>query len=213
MEKNENTAKTPINTSSSKVEKKKVPFWAFLVFGCLGVFVVSGVIFSLAGKLLLSGVGKSLVQKGIENKTGIKINTEEGKEGLQFTDTKTGAQVNIGAQKIPDDFPKDFPIYPGSKPSGSLSGSKQEDNKGFWLVLSTPDNLPKVEKYYTDSLKGQGWGGKETIRLGNSITWEVSKSGLSGTVSVSQEKEGKETSIMVVLGNKNAESSEETPNE
>lgn len=200
-----------VTSDTNAVPRKKVPFWAFLVFGCLGVFVVSGVIFSIAGKVIFSGFGKTLIQKGIEEKTGLKVNTDNGEENIKYTDTKTGTEVNFGSQKIPDGFPKDFPIYPGAKPSGSLSGSKQIEDKGFWLMLATPDQLSKVEKFYADNLVQKGWNGKESLRMGNSVTWTVAKGNFDGTVVVNQEKEENETSIMIMLGSKKESLPEETP--
>ena len=34
---------------------------------------------------------------------------------MTFTDSKTGAKVNVGGGSVPDAFPKDFPLYPGAK--------------------------------------------------------------------------------------------------
>jgi hypothetical protein len=200
----EKNTKTVTNTetnsnSQPKAKGAKLPLPAVIAIGCVGLLVVSGIIMSIVTKVFLSKIGSTIVQKGIENRTGLKVDTSKGKEGLSITDQKTGAKVNLGAQEIPQDFPKDFPIYPGSKPTGSLSGGNKKE-QGFWMMLTTSDDYSKVEAYYTNALQKSGWSTEETIRIGNSVTWKVGKDAYEGSVMVSQEKADKETGILIILG-------------
>jgi len=70
----------------------------------------------------------------------------EGKGGLR-------AQMNEkGGVALPDGFPKDVPIYPGS--AVTMSASTKD---GMQVVLKTPDPSDKVAAFYKEKLKGAGW--------------------------------------------------------
>jgi hypothetical protein len=216
MEKNEtnNDIKTELKAESKPVppvisetpkKSKGLPLPVVLILGCLGVLVVLGIIISLLAGYLFKKVVPSIIQNGIESKTGIKIDTKDGKESFSITDKNTGAKLDFGKSEIPENFPKDFPLYPGAKPSGSLSGGKKADN-GFWLMLTTPDTLEKVDEFYSTNFKKQGWTSEELMRVGNSVTWKAGKGNLEGTVMASREKDEKETGILIILNNKKVSS-------
>src|SRR3990167_10372220 len=75
------------------------------------------------------------------------VSLTAGRKGkLTFTDTKTGETVNIGGEKLPDTFPKDFPIYPGAKIVSSVSSN------GLLVTFTAPDGLDKVVPFYKNGL-------------------------------------------------------------
>ncbi len=136
---------------------------------------------------------KKLISGAIQQKTGVTVNIDNIDKGkLTYTDPKTGATLNIGSNKIPADFPKDFPIYPGSTVTSSLSGGN------FWLTLTTKDAQDKVASYYESNLATNGWRADATTGSGTGTNWAVSKGNLSGYVTVSNSENL--TSILVVLG-------------
>lgn len=191
-----------VSQDSGKTNEKRlgIPLIAKVGIGCFIVLFVFGVLLSIVGRILFSKLDLNLLQKGIESKTGVKIDTSE-KKGLTFTDTNSGTKVNIGEQKIPEGFPSDFPLYPNAKPSGSVSGGKQ-DTQGFWFVLLTPDSYEAVSDFYKTNLKGKGWITTETVTTDTAETFAVSKGNLEGTVVVSRNKDDKETSIFIALSSK-----------
>jgi hypothetical protein len=193
--------KTTTESAPTDVKKTKgLPGWLIAIIGCFGCLTLVGIVLSVAGGVIFSKLGVNLLQKGIAAKTGISLNTEEGKEGISFTDSKTGTEVNIGEGKIPTDFPKDFPLYPGAKAVGNLAGTgKGETQKGFWIIFSTTDAATKVVDYFTKNLKSNGWVTENTMNLGDVTTIQVKKGTSVGTVTVSTDKEKKETSIMVTV--------------
>jgi hypothetical protein len=187
-------------TESTVQPKKKIPTIAIVGIGCLGLLMLVGIGISIAGRVIFSKFGANLVKQGIESKTGVKIDTSGKNGALSLTDSKTGESVNIGDQKIPDNFPKDFPIYPGAKPSGSLSGNNQkEQSQGFWIVLQSNDNLDKVKSFYADALTKNGWTIDNTMTINDMSTYTVKKGNLSGGVTVSRGKDDKQTTITVTL--------------
>jgi hypothetical protein len=195
--------------NTQKQTKKGLPTIAIVGIGCVGILVLAGIIMTVAGKVIFSKFGAGLLQKGIESKTGVKMDLTGGKEGISFTDSKTGETVSIGEQKIPDNFPKDFPIYPGSKPAGTMSGSNtQKDSLGFWVVFSTDDSLEKVKAYYDKQLKSNGWTIENTMTIDKSATWGITKGDVTGSVVAGPGDNDTGSSITVMLGSKTPETEE-----
>lgn len=186
----------------TKTTKKGLPKVAKFAIGCLLVVVVLGVVFNL----FAGTVAKKLISGAITQKTGVETNLDDIQNGkLTFTDPKTGAKLDVGSNKIPDDFPKDFPVYPGSKVTSTLSGGKSPStssgSSSFWLTLSTTDEVEKVTSYYETNLKTNGWSADTTLGSGGTGTnWAVSKDNLSGYLTVSKESGANETTILIVLG-------------
>lgn len=193
MEKNEDVKKDEAAKTS-----KGLPTVVKVGIGCFIFLAIAGFGLSLAGKFLFSRFGLNTVKQGIEQKTGVSINTDKGKEGIVYKDPKTGAEVSIGQGKVPADFPKDFPLYTNATLAGNASGT-QEGKKGFWLIFTTKDSADTVVSFYEEKLKSSGWSTDETMSLGALTTLKVAKSGLVGTVTITSDEEKKETSIMVTL--------------
>jgi hypothetical protein len=163
----------------------------FVGIGCLVLFVILAIVGSIA--VFLSGA--------IESKTGIKTNLSDVENGkFSFTDEKTGAKVDIGTDKLPDSFPKDFPVYPGAKVTGVLSGSEQGKSTGAWITFTTADSKDKVAAFYKTNLKSNGWTDVATYASGDTVTQTVSKGTMSGTVGITRAADEKETEIIVMLG-------------
>lgn len=201
--------------TETKTTKKGTNPLVFVGIGCLVLLVVLGVVGSIVMKFFANRVGVGLLQGAIEKRTGVKTNLQDIEKGkMTFTDEKTGAKVDIGSGKIPDTFPKDFPIYPGAKVTSVLSGTEKGKSNGFWVTLSTADSLDKVSMYYKNTLKSKGWTETATYSTGDTSTQTVSKGNLSGTVSATNAGGSKETTIVIVLGeDKSPSTPEETPTE
>src|SRR5258708_36063247 len=89
--------------------------------GCLVIIIILAILAAIFGGVII----RKLISGAIREKTGVSVNVEDANKGkIQFTDPKTGATLNLGTDKIPDNFPKDFPIYPDSKVTTSLAGTQ-----------------------------------------------------------------------------------------
>ena len=182
------------------VEKKKTSPLVFVGIGCLVLFVVGGLVTSIVGHFFANKIGVGLLQNAIEQKTGVKTNLQDIEKGkATFTDTKTGATVDIGSGKIPDTFPKDFPLYPGAKVTSAVSGAQSGQNNGFWLTMSTTDSVDTVGTFYKSKLASNGWTIDATYTASGTTTETISKSGWSGSLAISNESSSKETQIVIIL--------------
>jgi hypothetical protein len=194
-----------------KSSKKKTNPLVFVGIGCLALLVLLGIGSTIFVRFFAKKVGVGLLQNAIEQKTGVKTNLQDVANGkMTFTDEKTGTKVDVGTGTIPDTFPKDFPIYPGSKVTAVLSGAQQGKSNGFWVTLTTSDSLDKVSTYYTTNLKANGWSQTASYTAGTTTTQTVSKGKLSGTVGITQNDSSKETEIVIMIGE---DQTTETPTE
>jgi len=193
---------------STSSKSKPLPLGIKIAIGCVGILVIIGILIGVAGQVIFSKMGLNFMKKGIEQKTGISMDTA-GKK-MTIKDDKTGAEINIGTEgKIPADFPKDFPIYPGAKVEGNISGAENKAGKGFWLILSTTDDAAKVAAFYEANLSKSGWEIGSTMNIGSSATWEVTKGDTTGSVIVGSDDNAKGTSIVITLAPKETQTTEE----
>ncbi len=201
--------KKKVETVSSSASKSKpLPVGIKIAIGCVGILVIIGILIGVAGQVIFSKIGLNFMKKGIEQKTGISMDTA-GKS-MTIKDKETGAEINIGTEgKIPADFPKDFPIYPSAKVEGNISGAENKAGKGFWLILSTTDEAAQVTAFYEANLAKNGWDVGSTMNIGTSATWEISKGDMAGGLIVGEDEEKKGTSIVITLSPKEEEPVEE----
>lgn len=164
-------------------EKKKTNPLVFVGIGCLAL-------------LVLGGIGTTVVLKFVANKA--KTALQEGK--MTFTDPKTGTTVNMGTSEIPDNFPKDFPVYPGATVTSSLSGGQSGQGNGFWLTLATGDSLDAVTTFYENAFASSGWTVESTYTANGTATQTVKKGSMSGSISIGRDDSAQDTQIVIVLG-------------
>ena len=57
---------------------------------------------------------------------------------------------------VPDNFPSDVPVYPGSQPAQG-KGFDKEGAAQAAVQLLTNDALPDVHRFYAEQMRAQGW--------------------------------------------------------
>ena len=109
-----------------------------------------------------------------------KVDVNTANNQMQFKDNKTGNTVSFGENlSIPADFPKDVPIYPGSKASSIMSS---QTDKTANATLTTSDDSATVIKWYEGQFSG--WKEDENSTINNVEVREYSKDTVKITVSV-----------------------------
>jgi hypothetical protein len=70
-------------------------------------------------------------------------------KGKSVTVRSADGSVYVGGEgvKLPEDFPKDVPVYPGSKLASSVSAG-QSGSAGHMVTLQTSDSSEKVATFY-----------------------------------------------------------------
>lgn len=187
--------------AESNPAKKSTNPLVFVGVGCLVLLVLLGVGGAIVMKFFAKNIGQNLVEKAIESKTGVKTNIEDLEKGkMTFTDSKTGATVDIGSNSVPEDFPKDFPLYKGAKVTSSLSGAQAGKSNGYWLTMATPDAADKVVSFYKTELPKNGWTVESTFAANEMTNYGVSKGTWKGSVSAGRNDDESETQIIIILG-------------
>jgi hypothetical protein len=88
------------------------------------------------------------VERAAEEQSGQVQLTEAG-----ITMTTDAGAVTLGpGSKIPDDFPKTVPVYPGAKVNMAARSAAGKDRATWSLSLETGDEQPKVVAFYASSM-------------------------------------------------------------
>jgi hypothetical protein len=123
---------------------------------------------------------------------------EVEKSGQEVTASSKEQEFLFETQEeLPEDFPDNFPIYPGSilTSSGSVEG---KEVKAFSVVWETKDAVEEVASYYQKELIALGWKIELTSGNNDSATLSFEKDEVVGFVGIAAEEA--KTVIAATLG-------------
>ena len=86
---------------------------------------------------------------------GAPVNVEQGGDKVAIKGREADGSVpssSGGGVKVPEDFPKDIPVYSGATPM-----IHQSVKNGHYLQLKTSDAADQVTAFYKEGLKAEGW--------------------------------------------------------
>lgn len=106
----------------------------------------------------IGGEGGNMTVTSSENGKTATIQT--GKDSFSMKSEDTTFVSGEGA-KVPDDFPKDVPVYSGAKVNSAMSS--KESGGTFSLQLESKDDFSKVAEYYKKTMAEQGWKSEQTL--------------------------------------------------
>jgi len=92
-----------------------------------------------------------------EKDKGAGTVTVTGKDG------KTATLSFNGGGKVPADYPKDVPVYSGTKVLMSQSASEKNAHS---LMLESADAADKIVAFYKKGLEDNGWKTENTVNAG-----------------------------------------------
>jgi len=153
----------------------------------------------LAASLLLGGAACSRTHT-VTTSDG-KVSVEQsGKDASRITvagkDGKT-ATLSFNENKVPDDYPKDIPIYTPSKVVMAQSASDQNTRN---LVLESPDAMDSIVAFYKKGLDGNGWKTESTLATAQMTMLTGSKDHRQVVLQISDG--GAKRSVMQVVSDK-----------
>lgn len=168
------------------------------------VLVVAASLSMLGCDTIKEKLGEKAAEALIKSQTGenVDIDTKDGKLSVKMTDEK--GTVTLGANtKLPDDFPKSVPVYPGAQVEASLAAKSDKGEGGFMVTLSSPDPVAKVGAFYKDaSSKGAKLLIDATTPGGRAISWQTTDGFDVSSVINGESSTGKTT--ILLQGNKSA---------
>lgn len=92
-------------------------------------------------------------------------------DSYSMTTAGGGPSVVIGkGAKVPDDFPKDIPVYPGSEIQMS---SADPANHSFVVQATTADPIDKVGGFYQKEMKAQGWTEAQVVSQTGEVAMQM----------------------------------------
>jgi hypothetical protein len=166
-----------------------------IFIGCLGIFIILVILGAVFSAIII----KKFVGGVVTQKTGVVQTNTQNTSGQSYVDPKTGATISLGIDKVPDSFPKDFPIYPGATVQVSQTGNAaQSAGNGFWLTLETGDSVAQVKAFYETNLAQNGWTKEVSAGNDSEVNWAISKDSLSGYLAIANSNN--QTSIVIILG-------------
>jgi hypothetical protein len=110
---------------------------------------------------------------------------QKGKDAGSMTFTgKNGETVaiNMNGGKVPDDYPKDVPLYEGTKVIMSNSASEKHARH---LILESKDPADKIAEYYKKGLDSNGWKIEGTMNMGEMNMFTATKDNRQLVVQIS----------------------------
>ncbi|MFH1621276.1 MAG: hypothetical protein ABIB04_04300 [Patescibacteria group bacterium] len=143
-------------------------------------------------------IGESVAESMLEKATGGKVDVDTGNNQVVFKDNKTGNITAFGEDlKLPDNFPKDVPIYSGVKITSVIMD--EQGDKAVSLSLKSTDNPVAVLGWYEKAIKDAGWDEQTSWSANNieSRTYDKDKSHIALTVSKNTENENGSVILLV----------------
>jgi hypothetical protein len=141
---------------------------------------------------LTVGCGRSSTQQTKDGEVKIE---RKGSQGAYEVTTKEGTvKVTTGDKGValPDDFPKDVPVYKGA--TVKLTSTQ---GKATVVHLGVPVSVAESAKFYQDQLKQQGWEIEATMNMGEATMISAKKGTRKCTVNSA--KTDKETMVQIVV--------------
>lgn len=131
--------------------EKKVLRIAGITLAALLVIGVVCLVFGF-GRFSSRNKGADLASKFLSGVTGQKV--EIDKQGNDIKNIKIG-DLSFGTG-LPENFPKDIPIYPNAEIGGFLGG-KDSEISGSTTTLTSKASAADIYDYYVTTLKDKGW--------------------------------------------------------
>lgn len=136
----------------------------------------------------------------VTTKDGKVTYQEKGKDAGSVTvtgkDGKT-ATLSYNQGKLPDDYPKDVPVYSGAKVVMAQSYSEKNARN---LMLETADSANQVADFYKKELERNGWTTETTVSTPAMNMLGASKAGKQVSIQISDS--GGKRSIVQILADK-----------
>jgi len=154
--------------------------------------------FQAAQEKIQQKMGEKVAEGILNQASGGKVNVDLNNGEVKVKDKETGGEWSYGENvKIPDDFPKDIPLYPGAKALSYMASGN--DKKGTTVVLQTTDDTAKAMDWYKGQMESNTWKLGDTMTISGTEFRSYTKGDnkINLTISGGQGQEAGKTTIMV----------------
>ncbi len=137
---------------------------------------------------------------------GAALTAACGGSSSKTVDIPGGGKVS-SSDKLPSDFPSDFPKYGGAKVKGSVTG-QQQGISGTSVIWESGDGLDKVKSFFDGEFAKESWKAEANGSAGDTAYWSgKNKDGKKVFYAGATNSDGKTTITAVVGDNPDASSS------
>jgi hypothetical protein len=135
-------------------------------------------------------LAEKAAEKAIEAQSGGKAEVDLSGGKLTIKSTEPGKEgtfeISGGADaKIPDDFPKDVPVYPQAKVSSAMKA-----NEGQMVTLDTEDKGDAVFAFYQKKMAAEGWKLVQELKMPPSYNLHFEKADRTANILVGDKDAG-----------------------
>lgn len=162
-----------------------------VVIGLVLIGTAASRLMGLAGRK----VAEQAMEGAIERSADGAANVDISREGEEITIETEEGTFTAGTSELPENFPQDISIYPGS--TIVTTGSSSEV---VTATFETGDSLEAVTGFYTDGLPSWGWEITQTSSLENAAVISFTRSEVDGVIAISETEEGSSFTVSVDLG-------------
>ena len=137
--------------------------------------------------VLIVGAGIFVASKSKNDKTPADTQAASGTDKPNGTSTSTKVASEDKSIKLPNDFPKNLPQYPGSAITEALTSEV-----GSRLIMTSSDSQEKIMAYYLKELPKLGWtmGSREGDYVASEFLDAFHSSDLDGTIGTDTDNNG-----------------------
>lgn len=150
-----------------------------------------GVIFLVIVGIAIAAVSLSgIINSRRDEEDELRKDTLRSKQNLE--------NLVIEEEKISDNLPKDFPIYPNAKLESAYS-SKGEEVEATSVIWRTKGSVEEIGDYYKTQLKSSGWQLKDETEELETVTFSFERGDTIGFLGLGKE-DSDNVFISVTLG-------------
>lgn len=140
-------------------------------------------------------ISEKAAEKAVKKETGKDVDIEYEKDKVKIETEDTEAEIEK-TTKIPEDFPSDYPVYPGAKLESVIKINEQGE-QAYQLFFRCDSSISDVLDYYKKAFPEKGYKIEFSIETPEQASFAVNKGGKNvGGVTITKENEG--TLITVV---------------
>ncbi|MBU0998141.1 hypothetical protein KJ570_01245 [Patescibacteria group bacterium] len=149
-------------------------------------------------KAVRTRISNYRISKSLSKQLGGDVKIEGDGEKVSYKGEDFEFSYDMGGE-LPENFPKDLPIYNNSKLLSKWS-STDEENEGISIVLETSDSVAKVSDYYKLELEKTGWDITSTFSQEDSSVYSFEKGDKEGILGITNADD--KVSISITITNK-----------
>ena len=113
----------------------------------VGCAVLGCVLLASSCETVKEKLAQKATEAAIEHASGGEVKIDSNNHTVTVKSEKGNVQFSGAGSKIPDDWPKDIPVYPGAQVKMSMSNSEQQ-----LLALETTDSPDQAVAFYKSKL-------------------------------------------------------------